>query len=243
MPALVVAAARGPLEAVWRNGLGGLTFRDGDRFLKWMPEGVGIPLRDEAVRLEWAGRFHPVPHVLAVESDASGELLVTAALPGRSAVDERVRADPAAAAAAIGAGLRALHEALPVAECPFDWSPAERGWALPHPSIDRLVVCHGDACAPNTLIGDDGRWRGHVDLGGLGVADRWADLAVASMSLDWNFGAGHEGALFAAYGIEPDAERLDFYRMLWNREDAAAPANAEGEPPGPGGGAPGRLRG
>jgi aminoglycoside phosphotransferase len=36
------------------------------------------------------------------------------------------------------------------------------------------VVCHGDACAPNTLIAAEGRWSGHVDLGMLGTADRWA---------------------------------------------------------------------
>ena len=48
------------------------------------------------------------------------------------------------------------------------------------PRIDRLVVCHGDACAPNTLLHDDGRFAAHVDLGSLGVADRWADIAVAA---------------------------------------------------------------
>src|SRR5262245_4550806 len=36
---------------------------------------------------------------------------------------------------------------------------------------------HGDACAPNTLLAADGRWSGHVDLGLLGIADRWADGA------------------------------------------------------------------
>jgi len=41
-------------------------------------------------------------------------------------------------------------------------------------------VCHGDAFAPNTLIGDDGRCCGHVDPGDLGVADRWADIAVCN---------------------------------------------------------------
>ena len=77
-------------------------------------------------------------------------------------------------------------------------------------------MCHGDACCPNTLVGEDGRWAGHVDLGALGVADRWADLAVATMSTAWNYGPGWEADLLAAYGIEPDPERMDYYRKLWN---------------------------
>jgi kanamycin kinase len=69
---------------------------------------------------------------------------------------------------------------------------------------------------PNTLIGDDGRWTGHVDLGALGVADRWADLAVATWSTVWNYGPGFEAALLDAYGVEPDEERTAFYRRLWD---------------------------
>jgi kanamycin kinase len=84
------------------------------------------------------------------------------------------------------------------------------------PSIDRLVVCHGDACAPNTLIGEDGNYCGHVDLGALGTADRWADLAIATWSLDWNYGPGLEPVLLRAYGIDPDPERTAFYRLLWD---------------------------
>ena len=53
------------------------------------------------------------------------------------------------------------------------------------------MVVHGDACAPNTLISLAGEWVGHVDFGDLAVGDRWADLAIASLSLDWNFGEGH----------------------------------------------------
>jgi aminoglycoside phosphotransferase len=71
------------------------------------------------------------------------------------------------------------------------------------PPVDRLVVCHGDACAPNTLIGDGGRWSGHVDLGSLGVADRWADIAVATWSAELNYGPGWERTLLDAYGISP----------------------------------------
>jgi len=78
------------------------------------------------------------------------------------------------------------------------------------------VVCHGDACAPNTLIGDDGRFVAHVDLGHLGVADRWADLAVAAWSTEWNFGPGYDAIVYEAYGTSPDAARIAYYRLLWD---------------------------
>lgn len=84
------------------------------------------------------------------------------------------------------------------------------------PEIDKVVVCHGDACAPNTLLTEDGTWSGHVDLGSLGLADRWADLAVATWSLDWNYGPGWEHMLLDAYGVEPDPERTAYYRLLWD---------------------------
>jgi aminoglycoside phosphotransferase len=84
------------------------------------------------------------------------------------------------------------------------------------PPADVTVVCHGDACAPNTLIGPDGRWTGHVDLGLLGTADRWADLAVATWSAEWNYGPGWDRLLFDAYGIRPDPERTRYYRLLWD---------------------------
>jgi len=84
--------------------------------------------------------------------------------------------------------------------------------------IDEPVLVHGDACAPNTLISPAGEWVGNVDFGDLGVGDRWADLAIASLSLDWNFGEGHQPELFAAYGIDPDEDRIHYYRALWHQE-------------------------
>jgi kanamycin kinase len=84
------------------------------------------------------------------------------------------------------------------------------------PPIDRLVVCHGDACAPNTLLDDDGGCIGHVDLGSLGTGDRWADLGVATWSTQWNFGPGWEQRLLDSYGISPDEARTRYYRLLWD---------------------------
>ncbi len=166
---------------------------------------------------------------------------------GQSAVSDRWMAEPDKAVWAIGRGLRALHEALPVETCPFSWCldhrladvqrralagpldperwhPAHRGLTVQQaldileraPPVDKLVVCHGDACAPNTLLGDDGSWSGHVDLGALGVADRWADLAIATWSTEWNYGPGWEDHLLAGYGIEADPARIAYYRLLWD---------------------------
>jgi kanamycin kinase len=84
------------------------------------------------------------------------------------------------------------------------------------PPIDELVVCHGDACAPNTILSDTGQWSGHVDLGAVGTADRWADLAVATWSAGWNYGPGWEGQLLAAYGVSDDPVRTRYYRLLWD---------------------------
>lgn len=249
VPAAVERVAGGArLEAVWQNEVGGLTFRVGaERYVKWAPTGVDeLDLAAEAARLAWAGAFTTVPEVLEQGADEEGSWLVTAAIRARSAVEAPWVDRPAVAAAAIGEGLRALHDALPVGPCPFAWSTSERvaralehldagdtpdGWSPEHrdlgvaeararlrdaPDVDELVVCHGDACAPNTLIGDDGRWAAHVDLGRLGVADRWADLAVAAWSTEWNYGPGHTGTVYAAYGVAPDPDRIAFHRLLWD---------------------------
>ncbi|HEU5085458.1 MAG TPA: aminoglycoside 3'-phosphotransferase, partial [Acidimicrobiales bacterium] len=227
-------AGEAPVRAVWRNEVGGLTFAIGEppaRYVKWLPAGVDPALADlaaEAARLRWAGPHTPVPEVLDLGADGDGSWLVTRAIRGTSAVDPRWRAEPATAVRAIARGLRSMHEELPVEACPFDWSPAHRlGHLQPAfehrrdelstpPPADLLVVCHGDPCAPNTLLDDAGRWVAHVDLGALGVADRWADLAVATMSLGWNYGEGWEPAFFDAYGVEPDPERITYHRRLWD---------------------------
>ncbi len=70
--------------------------------------------------------------------------------------------------------------------------------------------------APTRCSPDEGEPLAHVDLGALGLADRWADIAVASRNTVWNYGPGWEDLLIAAYGVEPDRERLDFYSDLWD---------------------------
>jgi kanamycin kinase len=250
-PRVAKLAAGWPVDEVWENEVGGRTFEVGGAagryFIKWTPAGSGIDLAREATRLEWAGTYITVPPVLAQGADDDGSWLVTSALPGQNAVTPRWLAEPATAVVAIGEGLRAMHEAMPVAACPFSWmtedqlADARRRAGLGHldptrfhpvhrslsieqaldrlagiPPVDRLVVCHGDACAPNTLITDDGRCSGHVDFDQLGVADRWADLAVATWSVAWNYGPQWEDLLLSVYGVDPDPDRTRYYRLLWD---------------------------
>lgn len=218
----VVRELAGPdaIEPVWSNMLGGMTFRLGEaRYVKWTPVESSIDLEEERRRLAWVIRYSPVPQVIDTGSDAAGSWMVTESLPWENAVAERWMGDPATAVRAAATGLRAFHDAVPVAQCPFDWSVPSRigDRTLPteSPSVDRLVVCHGDACMPNTLIADDGSWAAHVDMGSMGVADRWADLAPAIWSTEYNYGESYCGAFLDAYGIDLDRERLDYYQWLW----------------------------
>jgi kanamycin kinase len=216
-PEYVVDLAAGrEVTPVWLNDLGGVTFSLGDEeFVKVYPHQHAALLVTEAERMRWAIAYHPVPKVL---SSGPG-WLHTAALPGRSATDPHWTRRPRTSTRAIGEGLRRMHDALPVDACPFgppSWLPDDA------PPAEVLVVCHGDARAPNTMIGDDAEWTGQVDLGDLGVADRWADLAVASMSLDWNYEAGLEPELLDAYEIDADEERLAYYRARY-AEQAGSP--------------------
>jgi kanamycin kinase len=237
VPEIVHRLAAGrPVRAVWVNGKGGVTFRMGSagcgaEFVK-VANANDADFAGEAERLRWAARYVAVPQVLGSGIDGHPAWLLTGGLPGVSAVHPRWLAAPDVAVRAIGAGLRTLHDRLPVRSCPFDWSaagrlakltPAARARLGEPPPIDRPVVCHGDACSPNTLIDDDGRCCGHVDFGELGVADRWADLAVATLSLGWNYpGRAWDAEFFAAYGAHPDPARVDYYRRLWQAEDVAS---------------------
>jgi kanamycin kinase len=243
-------AAGGPVRAVWSNGVGGFTFEVGAgadrRFVKWSPHASSIDLAAETAPLEWAVAFVSVPRVLDQGADEVGSWFASAPIAGESAVSPTWQANPSRAVAAIGEGLRMLHDTLPVDDCPFSWSledrldrvrrraragdldPAE--WDESHrgltvdsalralgepPPIDRFVVCHGDACSPNTILAPDGHVSGHVDLGSLGVADRWADLAIATWATQWNYGPGWENHLLQAYRIAPDPPRTTYYRLLW----------------------------
>jgi aminoglycoside phosphotransferase len=216
-------------------------------YLKTRSADAAVPLRAEAARLRWAhGAGLPVPAVLAHCRSRDREWLLTWPLPGRTAIDDDLEADPGWLVGVLADGLRWFHD-VQAARCPFrfqvrdalervagrvaaglvrrdDMHP-EHARLTPaaalaelerlRPAREDLVVCHGDYCLPNVLI-SDGRVSGFLDLGELGVADRWWDLAAATWSVTWNLGPGWEDAFLAAYGVARDERRIAFYRLLYD---------------------------
>ncbi|WP_336081673.1 tetratricopeptide repeat protein [Nocardia sp. SSK8] len=228
-----VTAVLGPLPA-WsgdHEGRGGNLLRAGGHWIKRGPRAVAeyerlIWLRDTGIAVPEVAAFAEDVLVLA---DAGAPSLASAA------------PEPREIGTLMGTVLRALH-ALPVARCPFDGgldvtlAQAHRavveGFADPadfdddhraltpaevldrlrarRPAEEDLVVTHGDFTPGNVLT--DGRL---LDVGALGRADRYRDLALAERDLAGDFGADAVRAFFTAYGLpDPDRGRLDYYRLL-----------------------------
>ena len=84
------------------------------------------------------------------------------------------------------------------------------------------VFSHGDYCLPNVFL-QDGQVSGFIDLGRASVGDKWNDIALCYRSLKHNFDGVYGGKkyedfnpdmLFDALGIEPDWEKIKYYRLL-----------------------------
>lgn len=233
VPDLVLALANGrQVTPVWRNRIGGTTWLLGGEhatYVKVGPAHHEFEIASDIARLDWVSAYVTTPTVLGSGTTDGIAWLETAALSGWGAIsghfDPRTTS-PEAMAAALGRALRSFHDAVPVEACPWTWSVEDRLAGAPlltrarfaaDPPLDP-VVCHGDACNPNFILDDSLACTGYVDLGRLGVADRWADIALATMSLGWNFGPGLTAAFLDGYGTHLDASKLGYYQALWDAE-------------------------
>ncbi|HEX8194093.1 MAG TPA: APH(3') family aminoglycoside O-phosphotransferase [Allosphingosinicella sp.] len=213
-------------------------------FLKVERAGPCNELLDEADRLRWLGAVGiGCAQVVRSVHDGVGDWLLMSEVPGRD-LSCASDLEPVQIAEIMADALSALHtlptaecpfdmrldpllaraaeraEAGLVDEQDFDAEHLGLSAAdlLPvllsrRPPEQDLVVTHGDACLPNLIaLGD--RFAGFIDCARLGLSDRYRDLALAARSIAGNLGAEFVGSFFLRYGIEPDQQRLAYYRLL-----------------------------
>ncbi len=206
------------------------------RYLK-----IANDLEREYARLQWAAGRLPAPRVLAFASEAGRAYLLLDELPG-TPVELATELAVAERVAHLAKTMRSLHGS-PVTECPFDMRIRERlldaeanirtgevdesdfdadragrsatsildelrAWP---PFQEDLVLTHGDFTPANILI----QPTGLLDLGRLGVADRYQDIALALRHVEDDFGPAWREPFARSYGIaDIDESKLAFFRLL-----------------------------
>jgi aminoglycoside phosphotransferase len=213
-------------------------------YLKISPRSLAHSLLQEKTKLEWLKNRLPVPEVLMFAEDESADYLLLSAIRGADASDASLKADIPRVIEQLTRGLKTIHSLpiencpfdesndykIPLAgklvennlvdEDDFDEIRQGRAAAdlfqeliAAKPDDEDLVFTHGDYCVPN-IIFENGRLSGFVDWGNAGVADRFQDIALLTRSVIYNFGKEYEKSVYKIYGIEPDLEKIHFYRLL-----------------------------
>ena len=96
-------------------------------------------------------------------------------------------------------------------------------WLYANRPEEDIVLTHGDYCLPN-IFAKDNSLSGFIDIGKMGPADRWQDIAIAIRSLDHNFAGRYSDGkrifdfkpqmLTDALGLEFDEEKYRYYILL-----------------------------
>jgi aminoglycoside phosphotransferase len=205
---------------------------------------VDSELAEEKQRLDWLRGKLSVPEVRLFAQTDERDYLLISEVEGAGAHEDSWKEDVPRAIELLSKGVRIIHslpvadcpfdetleakierarrrmELRLVDESDFDderqGKTAEdlfRELIATKPASEDLVFTHGDYCLPNVLFKD---WQisGFVDLGRAGVADCYQDIALLARSVCYNFGEKWTPFVFEALEIEPDWERIDFYKLL-----------------------------
>ena len=203
----------------------------------------------ERTLLQWLNVRIPAPEIIASVQENGKDYLLMTRLPGRMLCDEIYLDDPHSLCTLLSEGMRLLHTADGTG-CPVNrrlsvilnecearllhgacsshcWNGFASAESMLHylqtqKPDETLVLTHGDYCLPN-ILADDCGICGFIDLGGAGLADAYADIALGWQSMMRNvtgfFGgrvrpAPDKRLLFDCMGIVPDWDKLEYYLLL-----------------------------
>lgn len=84
------------------------------------------------------------------------------------------------------------------------------------PDAEDIVVAHGDLYPINIRAHPaEKSLLGYIDVGRMGLADRYTDLALIANAIRWHMGADWIPYFFRAYGIDTiDTPKLHFYQLI-----------------------------
>ncbi len=109
-----------------------------------------------------------------------------------------------------------------LSEFGFETAEEMLHWLETHSVQYDPVLSHGDYCLPNLLL-KDGEISGYIDIGGIGIADRYSDIVDCWNSLKNNFGGVFGGkvyedfdpdVLFEKLNVEVDPVKFRYCRMI-----------------------------
>lgn len=96
-------------------------------------------------------------------------------------------------------------------------------WLKNNRPEEDIVLTHGDYCLPNVFVKEN-EISGFIDLGKMGPADRWQDIAIAIRSLKHNFDGKYTDGkkifdfnlhkFLDALGIDFDSQKYKYYILL-----------------------------
>lgn len=222
-----------------------------DKVLKIRPDSEEA--RTEYTMLRWLEGRLPAPRCLFHALEEGTDYLLMTRIHGKMACDEEMmsREGGRYVVRLMAAALKRLWQ-VDISGCPVNQplskflsiakSGIENGSAAPGPfgggefadagellrwleenrPAEDPVFSHGDYGLPNVLFDGD-KIAGYIDLGNMGVADRWEDVAMVHRSLRNNFGGVFGGKvyrdfnpdwLFEELEMEVDQEKFRYFDLL-----------------------------
>lgn len=95
-------------------------------------------------------------------------------------------------------------------------------WLKDNRPEEEFVLSHGDYCLPNIFI-KDGQISGFIDLGRVGIADPYQDIALCYRSLQRNYDGTYGGRVYKGFdpkilfdelNLKADWDKIRFFTLL-----------------------------